>query len=164
MSAPSSLIQAALQRLGARIGSGLLDAVASLAVLAQDAPDKLRQELQLFWEEVEAEADRIDRGDTAPAGEWTSPGQGPTGEAASGHGGPDSPAPEPYSAQSPQAGAQPVATQADPQRQIDNLRALIASLARRLDQQLDQQRMDQQRPDQQRPDQQRLGQQRLDQR
>ena len=159
MSAPSSLIQAALQRLGARIGSGLLDAVASLAVLAQDAPDKLRQELQLFWEEVEAEADRIDRGDTAPAGEWTSPGQGPTGEAASGHGGPDSPAPEPYSAQSPQAGAQPVATQADPQRQIDNLRALIASLARRLDQQLDQQRMDQQRPDQQR-----LGQQRLDQR
>ena len=159
MSAPSSLIQAALQRLGARIGSGLLDAVASLAVLAQDAPDKLRQELQLFWEEVEAEADRIDRGDTAPAGEWTSPGQGPTGEAASGHGGPDSPAPEPYSAQSPQAGAQPVATQADPQRQIDNLRAQIASLARRLDQQLDQQRMDQQRPDQQR-----LGQQRLDKR
>ena len=164
MSAPSSLIQAALQRLGARIGSGLLDAVASLAVLAQDAPDKLRQELQLFWEEVEAEADRIDRGDTAPAGEWTSPGQGPTGEAASGHGGPDSPAPEPYSAQSPQAGAQPVATQADPQRQIDNLRALIASLARRLDQQLDQQRMDQPRPYQQRPYQQRLGQQRLDQR
>jgi hypothetical protein len=42
---------------------------------------------------------------------------------------------------------------ADPQRQIDNLRALIASLARRLDQQLDQQRMDQQRPDQQRLDQ-----------
>jgi hypothetical protein len=148
MSAPSSLIQAALQRLGARIGSGLLDAVASLAVLAQDAPDKFRQELQLFWEEVEAEADRIDRGDTAPAGEWTSPGQGPTGEAVSGHGGPDIPAPEPYPAQSPQAGAQPVATQADPQRQIDNLRALIASLARRLDQQLDQQRLGQQRLDQ----------------
>ena len=152
MSAPSSLIQAALQRLGARIGSGLLDAVASLAVLAQDAPDKLRQELQLFWEEVEAEADRIDRGDTAPAGEWTSPGQGPTGqgptgETASGHGGPDSPDPDPYSAQGSQAGAQPVASLADPQRQIDNLRALIASLARRLDQQLDQQRMGQQRLD-----------------
>ena len=159
MSAPSSLIQAALQRLGARIGSGLLDAVASLAVLAQDAPDKLRQELQLFWEEVEAEADRIDRGDTAPEGEWTSPGQGPTGETASGHGGPDSPAPDPYSGQGTQAGDQPVSSQSDPQRQIDNLRAQIASLARRLDQQLDQQRMDQQRPDQQR-----LGQQRLDKR
>jgi hypothetical protein len=37
---------------------------------------------------------------------------------------------------------------ADPQRQIDNLRALIASLARRLDQQLDQQRLGQQRLDQ----------------
>lgn len=143
MSAPSSLIQAALQRLGARIGSGLLDAVASLAALAQDAPDKLRQELQLFWEEVEAEADRIDRGDTAPAGEWTSPVQGPTGETASGHGGSDSPAPEPYPAQGAQVGAQPVAALADPQRQIDNLRALIASLVRRLDQQLDQQRLDQ---------------------
>ena len=122
--------------------------MASLAVLAQDAPDKLRQELQLFWEEVEAEADRIDREDTAPAGEWTSPGQGPTGETASGHGGPDIPAPEPYPGQGTQAGGQSVATMADPQRQIDNLRALIASLARRLDQQLDQQRLGQQRLDQ----------------
>jgi hypothetical protein len=34
---------------------------------------------------------------------------------------------------------QAAAAPADPQRQIDSLRALIASLARRLDQQLDQQ-------------------------
>lgn len=61
MSAPQSLLQAALQRLGARLGSGLVDGAASLALLAQDAPERLRQELQLFWDEVEAEAERIER-------------------------------------------------------------------------------------------------------
>lgn len=63
MSAPQSLLQAALQRLGARVGSGLVDAAANLALLAQDAPERLRQELQLFWDEVEAEAERIERGE-----------------------------------------------------------------------------------------------------
>ena len=63
MSAPQSLVQAALQRLGVRLGSGLVDAAANLALLAQDAPERLRQELQLFWEEVEAEAARIERGE-----------------------------------------------------------------------------------------------------
>ena len=61
MSAPQSLVQAALQRLGARLGSGLVDAAANLALLAQDAPERLRQEFQLFWDEVEAEAARIER-------------------------------------------------------------------------------------------------------
>lgn len=63
MSAPQSLVQAALQRLAARLGSGLVDAAANLALLAQDAPERLRSELQLFWEEVEAEAARIERGE-----------------------------------------------------------------------------------------------------
>jgi hypothetical protein len=101
MSAPQSLIQAALQRLGARLGSGLLDVAASLSVIAQDAPERLRQELQLFWEEVEAEAARIDRGETA------------------------------VDASVRQAAAAPVP--ADPQQQIDDLRARIAALAQRLD-------------------------------
>lgn len=61
MSAPQSLLQAAVQRLGARLGSGLVDAAANLALLAQDAPERLRQEWQLFWDEVEAEAARIER-------------------------------------------------------------------------------------------------------
>ena len=63
MSAPQSLVKAALQRLGARLGSSLVDVAANLALLAQDAPERLRQELQLFWDEVEAEAARIERGD-----------------------------------------------------------------------------------------------------
>jgi hypothetical protein len=34
-----------------------------LAVLAQDAPERLRQEWDLFQDEVRAEAERIERGD-----------------------------------------------------------------------------------------------------
>ena len=60
MSAPQTLVQAALNRLTARLGSGLAEAAASLAVLAQDAPERLRQEWELFREEVEMEARRIE--------------------------------------------------------------------------------------------------------
>ncbi len=96
MSAPQSLVQAALQRLGARLGSGLVDAAANLALLAQDAPERLRQEFQLFWNEVEAEAARIER-DEDPEVAITAPS-------------------------------------ADIQDQIDALRARVAVMARRLDQ------------------------------
>ena len=46
MSAPQFLLQAALNRLGARVGSGLLDTAAGLAVLAQDAPRRLRESVR----------------------------------------------------------------------------------------------------------------------
>jgi uncharacterized protein YceH (UPF0502 family) len=65
MSAPQTLIQATLLRLSARLGSGLMDAAAGLTALAQDAPDRVREELQRFWEEVEAEAQRLDEAGTA---------------------------------------------------------------------------------------------------
>lgn len=106
MSAPQSLIQAALQRLGARLGSGLMDVAAGLSVLAQDAPERLQQEIWLFWEEVQAEAERIERGEAAASAQ--EPGT---------HGG------------------FPVTEPLDPQSQIDDLRARIAALAQRLDQQ-----------------------------
>ncbi|MEB3308243.1 MAG: hypothetical protein VKK98_08865 [Cyanobacteriota bacterium] len=64
MSAPQTLIQAALLRLGARLGSGLMDAAVGLSALAQDVPGRVREELTLFWEEVEAEAARLE--DAAP--------------------------------------------------------------------------------------------------
>lgn len=120
MSAPQTLIQAALQRLGARLGSGLVDAAAGLAVLAQDAPDKLRQEWELFCQEVEQEAERLERqqggGDT-PAAQWTEPAATPAGAGAPAAGGPP-----------------PVDPNGNPQDQIDALRARIASLSRRLEQ------------------------------
>lgn len=60
MSAPQSLAKAAVNRLAARLGSGLADAAATLAALAQEAPAKVQQELSLFWEEVAMEAERIE--------------------------------------------------------------------------------------------------------
>jgi hypothetical protein len=102
MSAPQYLLQAALNRLAARLGSGLADTAAGLAVLAQDAPERLRRELDLFREEVEQEADRLERGGSA---------EGSAGAAATAWG----------------DGA------ADPQDQIDALRARVAELSRRLE-------------------------------
>lgn len=110
MSAPQSLIQATLQRLAARLGSGLLDAAATLSVLAQDAPERLRGELQLFWQEVEAEAARLERGESGGGPPAPSPGAGSAGDSGRASGVP-----------------------CDPQRQIDDLRARIAALAQRLD-------------------------------
>ena len=106
MSTPQTLVQAALNRLTARLGSGLADAAAGFAVLAQDAPERLRQEWDLFREEVELEAQRLEHGEAA----------GPTTAAHS----------------SPGAES---ATPSDPQEQIDQLRAQVARLARRLEDQ-----------------------------
>ena len=68
MHAPQSLLQAALNRLGARLGSGFADSAASLAVLAQQAPERLRRELELFWNEVEQEAQRLETEASAASG------------------------------------------------------------------------------------------------
>ena len=114
MPALQILLQAALQRLSARLGSTLVDAAAQLSLLAQDTPDKLRQELALFWQEVELEADRLERGDDAVVA--TEPAAWSKG---------DSPFKTQASTQTPQ----------DPQAQIDALRATVARLARRLEDQ-----------------------------
>ena len=67
MGSPDALIRATVNRLGARLGHGLADAAAELAMLAQDAPERLRQEWDLFQEEVQAEADRLEHGETITA-------------------------------------------------------------------------------------------------
>jgi hypothetical protein len=106
MPAPQTVIQAAVARLSARLGSGLLDAAAQAAVVLQDAPERLRQEFSLFWEEVELEAERIERGEAAGAA--TSAGAGPA--------------------------AAPSRPTQDLQGKIDALRAQVAAFSRRLDQ------------------------------
>ncbi|MFN9546106.1 MAG: hypothetical protein ACK6AD_03405 [Cyanobacteriota bacterium] len=67
MSTPQSLLQATINRLGARLGSQLADRAADFALFAQDAPQRLQREWTLFWEEVELEARRIDHGQPASA-------------------------------------------------------------------------------------------------
>ncbi|MDA7432854.1 hypothetical protein N8506_03125 [Synechococcus sp. AH-601-N23] len=63
MGSPDALIRAAVHRIGARVGHGLADTAAELAVFAKDAPERLRQEWELFQEEVREEAERLERGD-----------------------------------------------------------------------------------------------------
>lgn len=64
MSTPQSLLQATVNRLGARLGSQLADRAADFALFAQDAPQRLQREWTLFWEEVELEAQRLDHGES----------------------------------------------------------------------------------------------------
>ena len=113
MSAPQSLLQAALNRLQARLGSGLADSMAGLAVLAQEAPERLRSEWELFWQEVEQEAERLDRDAQAGAPAAADPAG---------------------SAAAPQAATPATFTSnRTAQARIDDLRATVAALSRRLE-------------------------------
>ena len=58
-------LQALLNRLQARFGSGLADAAATLLAAAEQAPSRVSQEWQLFWQEVELESERLARGEAA---------------------------------------------------------------------------------------------------
>ncbi|BEV35312.1 hypothetical protein [Synechococcus sp. M16CYN] len=66
MGSPDALIRATVNRIGARIGHGLADTAAELVMLARNAPERLRQEWDLFQEEVRKEAERLERGDASP--------------------------------------------------------------------------------------------------
>ena len=60
MSSTEKLLQATLNRLGARIGQKLIKTAVELAVVAQEAPEKLQKEWELFQDEVIAEADQLE--------------------------------------------------------------------------------------------------------
>ena len=66
MGSSEALFRATLNRISARLGHGLADVAAELAVLAQDVPDRLRQEWELFQDEVRAEAERLEHPNQAP--------------------------------------------------------------------------------------------------
>ena len=105
MPSPDVLLKATVSRLAARLGHGLAEAAAEVAVLAQDAPERLRREWDLFQEEVQAEAERLEHGDHPPSP--SSEGSGP-------------------------ASATEAPTES-PQQQIDRLRAKVADLNVRLE-------------------------------
>ena len=60
-------LQAVFNRLQARLGSGLVDAAATLLAAAERAPERVNQEWQLFWQEVDLESERLARGEPADA-------------------------------------------------------------------------------------------------
>jgi hypothetical protein len=114
MSAPQSLLQAAFNRLSARLGHRLLDSAAQLAELAQQAPGQFQQEWSVFWEEVELEAQRLERG---PYAGGTQAAPGANGSS--------------WRSEGPQ---DPPPSSSDPQDLIDALRARVAHLTQRLEQ------------------------------
>ena len=118
MSAPQSLLQATVNRLSARLQSGVAEALSALTSLAELAPERLQQEWSLFVEEVEQEAERLERGEPAP----------PT--ATTGAAAPTEAHPEGVAVQGHSSAASPKA-----QDQIDALRAQVAGLASRLEDQ-----------------------------
>ena len=61
MSSTERLLKATLNRLGARIGQKIIDSAAQLAEIANDAPDKLRNEWESFQKEVIEEAERLEK-------------------------------------------------------------------------------------------------------
>ncbi len=114
MTAPQSLLQAAFNRLSARLGHRLLDSAAQLAEIAQQAPGQLQQEWSVFWQEVELEAQRLERGPFADGVKESPSSGGPVWDVEA------------------QEGSPPPA--ADPQDLIDALRARVAHLTQRLEQ------------------------------
>ena len=146
MSSTRALLQATLIRLQSRLGSGLADAFAEVMNQAETAGSRLQQELQLFREEVEAEADRLDNNGgacsfhadpsttatataTASAEAATAAAATATADASRTH--------SDTSDCSTDAGhgvdGKPV-SMADVQNTIDTLRAEVAELSRRLEQ------------------------------
>ena len=129
MSAPQLLVQAVLNRLTSRVGSGLADAAATLAVLAREAPEKLQSDWDLFWEEVQLEAERLDAGEVGAGSAAAGAASGAASGAAAG---PDAVSADGDGATG-DAWAGSAAPPQSPQEQIDELRALVAGIARRLE-------------------------------
>ncbi|NDC35284.1 MAG: hypothetical protein EBZ51_07860 [Synechococcaceae bacterium WB9_2_112] len=102
--------RALVNRLQARLGSGIADLAASLLAAAEAAPLRASREWQLFWEEVDLEAERLRQHDDGQHHEQDANG---------------TPASDPAHGTAPAA--------REPQQLIDGLRARVAALAHRLD-------------------------------
>ncbi len=60
MSSSENLLKATLNRLSVRIGGKILNAASEIAGIAQDAPDRLKEEWETLKEEIINEANRLD--------------------------------------------------------------------------------------------------------
>ena len=119
MGSPEAVIRATVNRLGARIGHGIADAAAELAVLAQDAPDRIRQEWELFQEEVRAEAERLEQRPNDAQSNVSEPGAV------------DAPEVQPPAASTDSPAA--ASNRETPQELIDRLRASVSDLSKQIE-------------------------------
>ena len=127
------LLQAAAGRLSVRLGASLADSTARLLLLAQDLPDMLQRDLALFWDEVALEAERLAR-DGSETPSWSAaPSSAPSTAASTEPSAAPSAVPSAAPPRPSRWGQRSGARAADPQEQIDELRAQVAGLSRRLD-------------------------------
>jgi len=61
MSSPDVLIQATINCIAARVGTGFFDKFLNLASQAQKVPNKIQEEWDSFKKEIEFEIERIDK-------------------------------------------------------------------------------------------------------
>ena len=66
------LLQAAINRLSARLSDGLIETAARIAIFSKDAPRRLRKEWKLFQEEIIIEAERLEKNSNQSDGEGIS--------------------------------------------------------------------------------------------
>tara|TARA_Y100001968_G_scaffold325901_1_gene367959 strand:+ start:5266 stop:5580 length:315 start_codon:yes stop_codon:yes gene_type:complete len=59
MNNSDTLIKAALNRISARLGEKIVNTVAEIALLAEEAPERFQKEWELLKEEIYAEAERL---------------------------------------------------------------------------------------------------------
>jgi hypothetical protein len=127
-------VQALLNRLQVRLGSGMAEVAASLLTVAEEAPGRLGREWELFWQEVAMESERLARGDgdmPDPTQDLSSErGSPPDGTTASDDAVPLSSF---AAAGGQQPSGAPVPSSTDPQDLIDSLRARVAALSHKLD-------------------------------
>ncbi len=61
MSSSDNLIKATINRLGARLSKQIIAIANDLSIAAQNGPERIKEEWDLFQEEVIAEADRLEK-------------------------------------------------------------------------------------------------------
>ncbi len=127
------LLQAAAGRLSVRLGASLADSTARLLLLAQDLPDMLQRDLALFWDEVALEAERLARDGSETSGWSAAPSSAPSTSPSTAPSTAPSAVPSAAPPRPSRWGQRSGARAADPQEQIDELRAQVAGLSRRLD-------------------------------
>lgn len=124
------LLLATASRLRSRIRGGLADATAQMVMEAELAAQHVQQEWQLFWREVRLEAERLER----PGGEAPEPDPSPSTASRQAPAADQQQDSEGDSQPRPEPATRKPASPAQVQESIDQLRAEVAGLNQRLEQ------------------------------
>ncbi|KKZ11846.1 MAG: hypothetical protein TE42_06765 [Candidatus Synechococcus spongiarum SP3] len=124
------LLLATASRLRSRIRSGLADATAQVVTEAELAAQQLQQDWKLFWQEVYREAERLER----PGGEAPAPDPSPSAPSRQASATDEQQVSEGGGHHQPEPATRKRASPAQVQETIDQLRAAVAELNQRLEQ------------------------------